>query len=124
MRQVKRIPSDREYDFGVGITDQFGLLKKAGDFITEEEVEKYQIPEKFLEVKGKEKKNWDSRMPEENIDIIMFNIKVIVLGGDRAERERMVNQFKGEFEDYIREKGGVTLKVHDVKVTKKRKKKE
>lgn len=123
MRQIKRIPNDKEYDFGIGITGQFGLRKKSGDFVTEEEVKKYEIPEKYLEVKGTEKKDWSDELLE-GTDKIMFNIEIEISGGDKFEKKRMVDQFEGEFKDYIRERGGVILKVIDVKVVKKRKKKE
>lgn len=123
MRQIRRYPHDKEYDFGIGVSDQFGLRKKAGDSVTEEEVEKYQIPEKFLEVKGKEKKNWEDELPE-GADGIVFSIGIKIEGGDEFEKKRMVNEFEREFQDYIRQKGTVILTVIDIKVIKKRKKKE
>lgn len=140
MRQVKRIPKDRAYDFGIGVTDQFGLRKKAGDFVTEENVKKFEIPEKYLEPKGKEKYlkvkrtkkflqvkgtekyEWDDEVPE-NANIIIFEIKTEILGGDREERKRMVDQFEREFKGYIRERGTVIFKVVNTQIIKKRKKK-
>lgn len=120
MRQVKRIPGDKEYDFGIGTIDQFGLRKRAGNFVTEKEVLDYQISEKYLEVKGEEKKDWNNELPE-GTDKIVFYIETEISGGDKVERERMINQFEGEFKDYIREKGGVVLKVSGVQVVKKKK---
>lgn len=123
MRQIKRIPSDKAYDFGIGITGQFGLYKKAGDFITEEECKKYEVGERFLEPKGTEKENWDNELPE-NANKIVFSIGIEISGGDEFEKKRMISLFEGEFKDYIRQKGTVILKVIDVQVIKKRKKKE
>ena len=122
MRQIKRIPSDKAYDFGLGITDQFGLRKKAGDFITEEEVKKYEVGEQFLESVGTEKEDWSDELPE-NADRIHFIIGAQISGGDIPEKQRMIDQFEGEFKDYIREKGTVILRVTDVQVVRKKKKK-
>ena len=122
MRQIKRIPSDKAYDFGLGITTQFGLRKKAGDFVTEEEVKTYEVKEQFLEPVGTEKENWDNELPE-NADRIMFSIEAQIEGGDIHEKQRMVDQLKGEFNDYIRRKGEVILRVTHVQVVRKRKKK-
>lgn len=123
MRQVKRHPKDKAYDFGLGISSQFGLYKKSGDFITEEEVKKYEVGEQFLEPKGTEKENWENELPE-GADGIVFSIGIKIEGGDKEEKKRMIDQFERELKDYIRQKGSVILTVTDIKVIKKRKKKE
>lgn len=123
MRQIKRYPSDKEYDFGVGTIDQFGLRKKAGDFITEEDIEKYGVGETYLEPVGAEKENWDGEIPED-ANRIMFNIETQISGGDKEEKERMINQFEGEFQNYIRQKGLVVFKVVDVQVIKKKRRRD
>ena len=122
MRQVKRIPNDKEYDFGIGITGQFGLRKKSGDFVSDEDVKTYEVAEKFLEPIGTERKDWSDEIPE-NANIIMFEVEVEIEGEDREEKQRMIDQFKVEFKDYIRQKGITILRVTDVKVVRKKKKK-
>lgn len=126
MRQIKRLPIDKAYDFGIGIHDQFGLRKKAGDFVSEKQVKDYEIPEKYLEKDGEEKYgDWDNNEIEvpENANKIAFIIEAIIEGGNE-EKERMISQFKGEFKDYIRQKGTAILRVTDVGVVRKRKKKK
>jgi len=126
MRQIKRLPIDKAYDFGVGITDQFGLRKSAGDFVSEKEVKEYQIAEKYLEEDGKEKygdqDNNEVEIPED-ANRVVFVIEAIVEGIDEFEKKRMVDQFRGEFKDHIRQRGSAILRVTDVGVIKKRKKK-
>ena len=123
MRQIKRIPIDKEYDFGIGIHDQFGLRKKAGDFVSEKQIKDYEIPEKYLEEDGEEKygdqNNNEIEVPE-NANKIAFIIETIIEGGDE-EKERMASQFKGEFGGYIRQKGTAILRVTDIGVIRKRK---
>lgn len=124
MRQIKRLPSDKEYDFGIGTRDQFGLRKKAGDFVSEKEVEEYKIPEKYLEKDGEEKhedqNNSKVEVPEGG-DRITFIIETIVEGVDQFEKERMIDQFKLEFKDHIRQRGTAILRVTDIGIVRKRK---
>ncbi len=97
-------------------------MPKIGDFefLTEEDIKTYAISEQFLEPEGKEKKNWDNELPE-GTDRMVFNIGITIEGGDRFEKKRMIDQFEREFENYIRERGGVVLKVSGIKVVKKKK---
>lgn len=122
MRQIKRFPANKNYKFGLGIGERFGGLElDSGDFVSEEDIKKYEIGEKFLEPIGEERKDWSDEIPE-GTDIVMFNIETEISGEDKEEKKRMVTQFEGEFKDYIRQKGTTILKVIDVQVVRKRKK--
>jgi len=122
MRQIKRFPTNKGYKFGLGIGERFGgLMVKNGDFVSEEDIKKYEVGEKFLEPKGTEKKDWSDEIPI-GTDIVMFKIETEISGGDKEEKKRMVSQFEGEFKDYIRQKGTTILKVIGIQVVRKRKK--
>ena len=124
MRQIIRFPKDKKYKFGLGIGERFGGLKvKNGDFVSEEDIKKYEVGEQFLEPIGEERKDWDNEISEDT-NIVMFNIEVEVSGKDKEEKERMINQFKREFQDHIREKGTTILRVIGIEVIKKRKRKD
>jgi len=126
MRQIKRLPIDKAYDFGIGTHDQFGLRKKAGDLVSEKEVKEYQIPEKYLEEDGEERYGDQDGNEVEvpgDADKVVFSIETIIEGGDEFEKKRMIDQFKGEFGSHIRERGMVILKVIGIEVIKKRIKK-
>ena len=123
MRQIKRFPTNKSYKFGLGIGESFGGLKvKNGDFVTEEDIKKYEVGEQFLEPIGEERKDWEDEIPE-NTNIVMFSIEVEISGEDREEKQRMISQFKEEFKNHIRQKGTVILKVIGIKITKKKKRK-
>lgn len=123
MRQIKRFPANRSFKFGLGIPERFGGLEvKNGDFVTEEDIKKYEVGEKFLEPKGTERKDWEDEMPE-NADRIHFIIGAQISGEDKEGKERMIDGFKVEFKDYIRQKGEVILRVTHVQVVRKKKKK-
>lgn len=121
MRQIKRFPANKSFKFGLGIGERFGGLEvESGDFVSEEDIQKFEVGEKYLEKVGEERKDWENEIPE-NTNIVMFNIETEIVGGDKEQKKRMVSQFEGEFKDYIRQKGEVILKVISIQVVKKKK---